>query len=177
VPEGRRLVTLDAKKVAGLELLAFGDRFDLVMSEPIDKKVLDEAERVLESQGGANFAQRAKLVELRETTRQKVLVVNGMMIEPPDKASTARDVRAAVAVRPEEVADVEIEREGDEMWLPRVLVAAGLTSSSSEAVRLIKQGAVQVNGEKVTDKDHRVRTNGPALIQRGKRRYARVHFR
>jgi hypothetical protein len=36
---------------------------------------------------------------------------------------------------------------------------------------------VQVDGVKVTDKDYRVATNGSALIQRGKRRFARVHFR
>jgi tyrosyl-tRNA synthetase len=79
--------------------------------------------------------------------------------------------------RPDEIEDVEIERETVEMWLPRVMAAAGLASSSSEAVRLIKQGAVHVDGVKVTDKDHRVTTDGPALIQRGKRRFARVHFR
>jgi tyrosyl-tRNA synthetase len=79
--------------------------------------------------------------------------------------------------QPEEIPDVEIERVGDEMWLPKVMVEAGLTSSSSEAVRLIKQGAVHVDGQTVADKDHRVKTRGPVLIQRGKRRFARVRFR
>ncbi len=63
------------------------------------------------------------------------------------------------------------------MWLPKVMVEAKLASSSSEAVRLIRQGAVYVDGVRVSDKDHQVPTSGPLLIQRGKRRFVRVHFR
>lgn len=79
--------------------------------------------------------------------------------------------------RPEEIPDVEVGREGDEMWLPKVMLEANLVTSSSEAVRLIRQGAVHVEGEKVRDRDFRVPTSQPVLIQRGKRRFARVHFR
>ncbi len=77
---------------------------------------------------------------------------------------------------PEEIPDVEVRRDGDEMWLAKVMVEAGLAASNSEVVRLIVQGAVHVNGAKVTDRDHRVATAGSVLIQRGKRKYARVHF-
>jgi len=79
--------------------------------------------------------------------------------------------------RPEEIPEVELQRDGDRIWLPKLMVDADLASSSSEAVRLIKQGAVQVDGERVTDKDHHVDTAKPVLVQRGKRRYARVSFR
>jgi tyrosyl-tRNA synthetase len=79
--------------------------------------------------------------------------------------------------RPAEIPEVDVERDGESMWLPRLMVEAELASSSSEAVRLIRQGAVQVNGERVTDKDQHVGTDGPVLIQRGKRRFARIRFR
>ena len=78
---------------------------------------------------------------------------------------------------PEEIPELQIERDGPEMWLARVMVEAQLAASSSEAVRLIRQGAVHVDGIKVSDKDHQVATAAPILIQRGKRRYARVSFR
>ncbi|KPK78452.1 MAG: hypothetical protein AMS25_15345 [Gemmatimonas sp. SM23_52] len=78
---------------------------------------------------------------------------------------------------PEEIPEVEIARGGPQMWLPRVMVEAKLASSSGEAVRLIRQGAVYVDGVCVSDKDHQVPTSGPLLIQRGKRRFVRVHFR
>ncbi len=79
--------------------------------------------------------------------------------------------------QPEEIPAVEIEKSGPEMWLAKVMVEAGLATSSSEVVRLIRQGAVQVDGVRVEDKDHQVSTAQPLLIQRGKRRFARVHFR
>ncbi|UCC73530.1 MAG: tyrosine--tRNA ligase [Gemmatimonadota bacterium] len=79
--------------------------------------------------------------------------------------------------QPEEIPDVEVARDGEEMWLAKVMAEAGLVSSSSEAVRLIRQGAVQVDGKRVSDKDQKVSTSQPLLIQRGKRRFARVHFR
>nr|NIN71882.1 tyrosine--tRNA ligase [Gemmatimonadota bacterium] len=79
--------------------------------------------------------------------------------------------------RPEEIPEVEVERDGERMWLPKVMVEAGLTKTSSEAVRLIRQGAVHVDGVTVSDKDHQLSTAEPVLIQRGKRRFARVRFR
>ena len=79
--------------------------------------------------------------------------------------------------QPAEIPEVEVRRDGERMWLPRLMVEAELAASSSEAVRLIKQGAIQVEGERVTDKDHHVPTDGPVLVQRGKRRFARIRFR
>jgi len=78
---------------------------------------------------------------------------------------------------PEEIPEIEIRRDGEEMWLAKVMVEAELAASNSEAVRLIKQGAVHVDGEKVSDREFKVATSGPVLVQRGKRRYARVRFR
>ncbi len=78
---------------------------------------------------------------------------------------------------PGQIPEVHVRRDGQQMWLAKVMVEAGLASSSSEAVRLIKQGAVHVGGEKVVDRDYKVATAEPVLVQRGKRRYARVHFR
>jgi tyrosyl-tRNA synthetase len=79
--------------------------------------------------------------------------------------------------RPEEIPEVELARAADEIWLPKLMVEAGLADSSSEAVRLVRQGAVQVDGQVVTDKDHHVPTSGPLLVQRGKRRFTRIRFR
>jgi tyrosyl-tRNA synthetase len=62
---------------------------------------------------------------------------------------------------------------GDPVHLPAVLVELGV-SSTSEARRLIAQGAVRVNGEAVTDLDLPRATLAGALVQAGKRRYARL---
>jgi tyrosyl-tRNA synthetase len=74
---------------------------------------------------------------------------------------------------PEDVPETAIP-EGDPVHLPAFLVDGLGLASTSEARRLISQGAVRLNGEVVTDVDvPRKRLEG-ALVQAGKRRFARV---
>jgi tyrosyl-tRNA synthetase len=55
-----------------------------------------------------------------------------------------------------------------------VLKQAGLTASTSEALRMIEQGGVKVNGEKVSDKAQKLARGTRAVLQVGKRKFARV---
>jgi tyrosyl-tRNA synthetase len=66
--------------------------------------------------------------------------------------------------------------EGAEVWLPRLLVRAGLAPSTSQATRLVEQGAVTVDGERASDRNARLPARGEYLLQRGKRHFARVVF-
>ena len=59
-------------------------------------------------------------------------------------------------------------------WLPQVLVQASLASSTSEARRLVTQGGVQVDGERVTDANLELAAGNTYLLQVGKRRFKRV---
>jgi tyrosyl-tRNA synthetase len=155
------------------------DMYGKTMSIP--DELLEEWYRLASSFGGSELETALKVIPgdpmgakralARDITRQ----YGGEAAALEAEAHFDRVVRRRE--RPEEIPDVEIERDGDEMWLPRVMVEAGLSSSSSEAVRLIKQRAVHVDGETVADKDCRVQTSGPVLVQRGKRRFARVRFR
>jgi tyrosyl-tRNA synthetase len=61
-------------------------------------------------------------------------------------------------------------------WLPHVMVGAGLTSSTSEARRLITQGGVQVGGEKVTDANRELSGGSTYRIKVGKRRFKDVEL-
>jgi len=61
--------------------------------------------------------------------------------------------------------------------LPIILTACGLTPSNSEARRLIRQGAVEVDGKRVTDVDYELATDREHLIRVGKRRFKKVRFR
>jgi tyrosyl-tRNA synthetase len=74
--------------------------------------------------------------------------------------------------------DIPVYALGDAqpVWICRLLTDAGLTSSNGEARRLIKQGAVRLAGEKVTDPDLEVAPQGEVVLQAGKRRFARVVF-
>ena len=77
---------------------------------------------------------------------------------------------------PDEIPEVEIETSEKEIWLPHLMVKAGLAKSSSEAVRLIKQGAVHVNGAQISDREASLETSGSYVIRRGKRRFVRAKF-
>ncbi|MHB8744694.1 MAG: tyrosine--tRNA ligase, partial [Sulfuricaulis sp.] len=52
---------------------------------------------------------------------------------------------------PQEIAEIELSGNGKGMALPRILKEAGLTASTSEALRLIKQGGVRIDGAKAED--------------------------
>ena len=51
-----------------------------------------------------------------------------------------------------------------------------LVSGTSEAYRMIKQGAVKIDGEKVEDRDASITETGTYVCQVGKRKFARVTF-
>ena len=58
--------------------------------------------------------------------------------------------------------------------LPVLLKQTGLTGSTSEALRMIDQGGVRVNAEKVVDRDLLLKAGEPFVLQVGKRKFARV---
>lgn len=58
--------------------------------------------------------------------------------------------------------------------LPHLLKLAGLVPSTTEANRMISQGAVRLDGERATDRDLKVDVGEQLIVQVGKRRIARV---
>jgi tyrosyl-tRNA synthetase len=82
-----------------------------------------------------------------------------------------RTVRRGQA--PEDVAELALDGE-DPVHLPKLIADGGLAASTSEARRLIGQGAVKLNGESVSDLDLPRDALAGALLQVGKRRFARL---
>jgi tyrosyl-tRNA synthetase len=60
------------------------------------------------------------------------------------------------------------------LTLPQVLKQAGLTASAAEALRLIEQGGVKIDGAKVSDKSLKLAQGTRSVLQVGKRKFARV---
>jgi tyrosyl-tRNA synthetase len=80
---------------------------------------------------------------------------------------------------PEDIPEVVLTQEDltdGKIWLARLLVKAGLVNSNGEGRRLIQQGGVRVNGEVVDDVDFDWTAESGAVIQIGKRRFARVRM-
>lgn len=59
-------------------------------------------------------------------------------------------------------------------WLPQIMKDTGLTKSTSEAIRLIKQGGVKLNDKPVTDPETTLKEKGEYIIKVGKRRFYKV---
>ena len=75
---------------------------------------------------------------------------------------------------PTNIEDISLTLSKDELTLSRVLKDSKLTSSTSEALRMIKQGAVKIDGEKVLDSDHKITLNEEQIYQVGKKRFRRI---
>jgi tyrosyl-tRNA synthetase len=75
---------------------------------------------------------------------------------------------------PDDIAEVVLPVDQGRVWLPKVMVEAGLAGSTSEGRRLISQGGVSVDGEKISDVNAEIPAGGTFLLQVGKRRFKRV---
>jgi tyrosyl-tRNA synthetase len=75
---------------------------------------------------------------------------------------------------PEDLAEVRVWSRDGRLPIANLLKDAGLTSSTSEALRLIQQGAVRIDGERIESPDLAMPAGGRHVYQVGKRRVARV---
>lgn len=74
---------------------------------------------------------------------------------------------------PDEIPVFELQWEDEEMWLPKIMKLSAITPSTSEAMRLIKQGAVQIDHQKISDPNIKLR-KGNYLIKTGKRKFVKI---
>jgi tyrosyl-tRNA synthetase len=75
---------------------------------------------------------------------------------------------------PDEIDEKSISAPEGEIGIANLLKEAGLTPSTSEAMRMIKQGAVKIDGERVEDSRMRLAAGSSHVYQVGKRRFAKV---
>jgi tyrosyl-tRNA synthetase len=75
---------------------------------------------------------------------------------------------------PDEMSEIRLRAGEDGMPIANVLKDAALTSSTSDAMRMIRQGAVRIDGEKISDTGLRLASGVSCVCQVGKRRFARI---
>ncbi len=75
---------------------------------------------------------------------------------------------------PDEIDEVSLAAPDGELPIANLLKEAGLVASTSEALRLIGQGGVRIDGEKINDRALRIAAGSVAVYQVGKHRFARV---
>ena len=75
---------------------------------------------------------------------------------------------------PDDIEEVSFAISENTIPLANLLKDCGMTSSTSEAMRMIKQGAVRIDEKKVTDPKHLISSDTSAIYQVGKRKFKKI---
>ena len=78
---------------------------------------------------------------------------------------------------PDDITELELASVDGKLAIANLLKDAGLTQSTSESLRMLKQGAVKIDGEKVEDKSLEMETGSEHIYQVGKRRFVKVKLK
>lgn len=135
---------------------------------------------LLSFRDGAEIARfKNDVVEGRNPRDIKVLLAQELVT----RFHAARDAEDALAdfearfrqgALPDDLQDVLLDNSGVPMSIVQALRQAGLTASTSEAIRMIEQGGVRADSEKVADKGVVLPVGVAVVLQVGKRKFARV---
>ncbi len=92
-----------------------------------------------------------------------------------DKADAAqadeRKIHAGVTL-PEDIPVTKVEK--GPHWVPALLAAAGLVNSNGEGRRMVQNGGVSFDGEKITDPKANVEVTGEHVLKMGKRTFVKI---
>jgi len=119
-------------------------------------------------------------VEAGANPRDAKFALAGELVGRFHGAAEARRAQEGFVARfqkgamPDEIPEKAVSSGGEPMLLTAAIKAAGLTPSTSEARRMVQQGAVRIDGERISDLDLRLPVGASQVIQVGKRRFARV---
>lgn len=91
-----------------------------------------------------------------------------------EQALTDFEARFQKGALPDEMPEVTVLAEAGGVSVAQVLKQAGLVASTSEALRMIEQGGIRINGEKVSDKGLLLPAGIIVVAQVGKRKFARI---
>jgi tyrosyl-tRNA synthetase len=90
------------------------------------------------------------------------------------RAAEAFSRRFSVGELPADIPEVTVHARDGQLGLAYVLREAQLVPSTTEALRMIRQGAVRIDGERVEDGKREIPTGASHVFQVGKRRIARI---
>jgi tyrosyl-tRNA synthetase len=112
-------------------------------------------------------------IEIKKDFAQEI-VARFHSVEEGQQAREGFDNQFKKGEVPDDIEDISLDVGIEGMPIANLLKEAGLTVSTSEALRMIKQGAVKIDGEKVEDKSLLISSGFQAVFQVGKRKFARI---
>jgi len=95
-------------------------------------------------------------------------------------AVTARETfiaRFSGGAMPEDIPEQTLDSGGQGIGIAAALTSCGLTSSNSEAFRMIKQGGVRIDGEKISDRSLYLQPGFDGILQVGKLKFCKTHVK
>ncbi len=93
------------------------------------------------------------------------------------EATAAREAFIAQFAKnkiPDDIPELSFKAPAEGYAIANLLKDAGLCSSTSDAMRMIQQGAAKIDGEKITDKSVKIQKGTEGVFQVGKRKFARL---
>ncbi len=195
---GGASVWLDSNRTSVFDYYQFWRNCDDSMIEDLLKKfVLDipveEAESLVRS-GNINRAKEILAYEATKLAHGEKAAADAYLAagckfgfaDPDKKIQTTSSIMQLneAAAKEDSIPSCEIPAEnfeGDGMWIPKIMVEAGLCKSSSDARRLIQGGAVSIDDVKITDPTRNIKLNeihGDSFtIRSGKKNFRKIRLK
>jgi len=133
-----------------------------------------------------SFEDMATITKWREETVQgrnprdiKVLLAQELVTRfhnrlAADNALIDFEARFKQGVLPDDMAEISVNSSDGTIGVAQLLKQAGLVDSTSDALRMITQAAVKLDGERISDKALQIKAGTIVVAQVGKRKFARV---
>ena len=97
-------------------------------------------------------------------------------LKAAEDALTEFEARFQKGVLPEDMPELNVASADGNIGIAQMLKQAGLVASTSEALRMIDQGGVKLDGEKISDKALQLKAGAVVVAQVGKRKFGRVNI-
>lgn len=91
-----------------------------------------------------------------------------------ETAATNFEARFKHGALPENMSEIKLHGDSDGLSITKILKQTGLTASTTEALRMIEQRGVKLDGEKISDKNLKVKRGTTSVVQVGKRKFSKV---
>jgi len=122
---------------------------------------------------------RAEVGQGRNPRDIKVLLAQEMVARFHSRAEAEQalvefEARFRQGVLPEDMPELSVAAVDGGIGIAQLLKQAGLVESTSEALRMIQQGAVKLGGERISDKALQLKAGAVVVAQVGKRKFGRV---
>jgi len=150
------------------KLMSISDKLMWRYFDLLSFKSSDEIKKLKESVSGGENPRNIKFILAQEIVERFHGKGSGEMALEEFKK------RFQKGEMPTIIDEKEIKYKENLTTLPRVLKDSGLVSSTSEAMRLIKQGGIKIEGKRVSDEKIKIERNTSQIYQVGKKRFLRI---